>query len=164
MRYRTGLRPAVCRVVRCLTAGWKSLPANATPATTTQTDAAAGVLDSKLGRLVSPPCWRRPGAELCPALSERACGRAARAAPTGLGWITSGRYRQADPSICARLKDAWWITDNDDDHGGLDALDFSAAHTNEVAAGRLERLRPMTPKATWCLMRSPGGRGRSWSC
>lgn len=59
---------------------------------------------------------------------------------------------------------------NDDDHGDLDALDFSAAHTNEAspldALDDYAPVQPMTPKATWTpSMRSPNAtRSRSWSC
>lgn len=59
---------------------------------------------------------------------------------------------------------------NDDDHGDLDALDFSAAHTNE--ASPLDALDDYAPVQTddaegdlTPSMRSPNAtRSRSWSC
>lgn len=158
-----GIAPASARVYAEIVGnptGWVEIVASQRHpgGTTTQTDAAAGVLDSKLGRLVSLP--RRVGGDLygsflpgtqqnleraLDGLLELPCGRLAR---SHLRSRTSLLPRLT-PHISATTSERDAMVDppgNDDDHGDLDALDFSAAHTNE--ASPLDALDDYAPVQT----------------
>ncbi len=159
-----GIAPASARVYAEIVGnptGWVEIVASQRHpgGTTTQTDAAAGVLDSKLGRLVSLP--RRVGGDLYGSFLpgtqqnlERALDGLLELLPAG-AWLGSHLRSRTSllprltPHISATTSERDAMVDppgNDDDHGDLDALDFSAAHTNE--ASPLDALDDYAPVQT----------------
>lgn len=159
-----GIAPASARVYAEIVGnptGWVEIVASQRHpgGTTTQTDAAAGVLDSKLGRLVSLP--RRVGGDLYGSFLpgtqqnlERALDGLLELLPAG-AWLDphlrsrTSLLPRLTPHISATTSERDAMVDppgNDDDHGDLDALDFSAAHTNE--ASPLDALDDYAPVQT----------------
>lgn len=158
-----GIAPASARVYAEIVGnptGWVEIVASQRHpgGTTTQTDAAAGVLDSKLGRLVSLP--RRVGGDLYGSFLPGTQQNLERALD-GLLELLRGRLARSHlrsrtsllprltPHISATTSERDAMVDppgNDDDHGDLDALDFSAAHTNE--ASPLDALDDYAPVQT----------------
>lgn len=158
-----GIAPASARVYAEIVGnptGWVEIVASQRHpgGTTTQTDAAAGVLDSKLGRLVSLP--RRVGGDLYGSFLPGTQQNLERALDGLLELLPAGAARshlrsrtsllpRLTPHISATTSERDAMVDppgNDDDHGDLDALDFSAAHTNE--ASPLDALDDYAPVQT----------------
>ncbi len=153
-------------------AGWRSLPANATPAAPRRRPTPPlASLDSKLGRLVSlPRRVRRPVRSFLPGTPAELGARAGLAELLPAGCLAESHLRsaeassEADPSHLATTsrKGRHGGPPGNDDHGDLDALgsppptptgvamdidDYAPVQTDD-AEGDLDRPPLRSPNAT----------------